>query len=254
MNPRSRILLARFQPLIALTAIVLGLSLTAGSWQNLWTTWQSFFTLHNLSTVLQQISINLCLSIGMTLVILSGGIDLSVGSVLAVTGALSAGLLRNGLDLPRFGVHLQFTPGGAILSGIVLGLALGWVNGFNVTKLRVPPFVATLGMLSIARGLTLLYSGGKVINDLGPVFAFIGAGSWLWVPTLIWITAALVAVFHLISCSTRFGRYLYAIGGSGSAARFAGVEVNRVKRRVYTLAGGLAGVAGVLQSARLVSA
>jgi len=246
--------LGRFQSLIALVVMALALSLMAGSWDGLLKFWGNFLTVDNGLNVLRQISINLVLSIGMTLVILSGGIDLSVGSILAISGALAAGLLKNGLALPWLGVQLQFTPFGAILAGVLVGLALGGVNGFTITKLRLPPFVATLGMLSIARGLTMLWTHGHPITGLGPTFEFIGSGFLLGMPMIVWICAGLVAVFYLILIHTPLGRYTYAVGGNEKAAAFAGLRVDRIKLWVYMLAGGLAGVAGLLLTARLNSA
>ena len=160
MKRDSKVLLARFQSLLALALMVTALSLAS----------DQFLALSNLRNILLQISINLCLSIGMTLIILSGGIDLSVGSVLALAGAVAAGLLKSGLTLPRFGVVIQFTVFGAILGGIVVGLVLGWFNGFVITRFKLPPFVATLGMLSVARGLTMLWTGGFPITRLGDRF------------------------------------------------------------------------------------
>ena len=138
--------LARFQSLLALAIMVVALSLAS----------ENFLTVENGLNVLRQISINLCLSIGMTMIILSGGIDLSVGSVLAFAGAVAAGLLKNGLSIPNTDYVLQFTALGAIVGGIAVGAALGWINGVMITRFRLPPFVATLGMLSAARGLTRL--------------------------------------------------------------------------------------------------
>src|SRR5271168_4165217 len=123
--------LAQFQSLLALALMVLAMSLAS----------PSFLTVDNTFNVLRQISINVCLSLGMTLVILSGGIDLSVGSVLALSGAVAAGLLKNGLALPSFNLLVQFTVPGAIVAGILVGAALGWVNGVSVTWLKLPPFV-----------------------------------------------------------------------------------------------------------------
>jgi ribose transport system permease protein len=257
MNLTRKELLARFQPLAALAAIIIGLSLMAlitGSWNNVFAFWRDFLTVKNSLTVLQQISINVCLSIGMTFVIVSGGIDLSVGSVLAFSGAVAAGLLRDGLSLTPLGVHLQFTPGGAMLVGILVGLACGWFNGWTITRLRLPPFVATLGMLSIARGLTRLWTKGHTIGDLGPVFAFTGAGSWLHVPVVVLVSAVLVALFYFLSRQTTLGRYIYAVGGSERASAFSGLNVKRIKVQVYVLAGALAGVAGLLHTARVTSA
>lgn len=236
--------LARFQSLLALVIMVGFL------------TWRApnFLRLANTQNILLQISVNLCLSIGMTLIILTGGIDLSVGAILGLAGAIAAGLLKNGLALKFLGVHLQFTVFGAIVAGILVGLVLGCFNGIAITRFKLPPFVATLGMLSIARGLTMLWTNGFPVTALGPTFDFMGAGFWLRVPTAIWISAALVAVFYLVSVHTTLGRYIYAVGGSERAAAFAGLNVNAVKIWVYTLGGGLAAVGGLILTARLDAA
>jgi ribose transport system permease protein len=190
----------------------------------------------------------------MTLVILSGGIDLSVGSVLALAGAGAAGLLKSGIVLPHWNVTLQFTVFGAIVAGIAIGAAAGWINGFVVTRMAVPPFVTTLGMLSIARGLTQIWTHNYPITNLGDNFRFIGTGQWLGIPMPVWISAALVVLFAFVTRRTRFGRYLYAVGGNERAALLSGLAVDRIKRRVYMLGGGLAGVAGLLLAARLDAA
>lgn len=244
MKTFSKENLKRFQSLLALVVMVVTLSLAS----------DQFLTVPNLRNILLQISVNLCLSIGMTLIILTGGIDLSVGAILGLSGAVAAGLLKNGMALNFAGVQLQFTPFGAILAGIFIGLALGWFNGVAITRFKLPPFVATLGMLSIGRGLTMLWTNGFPITALGTTFGFIGAGFWLGVPTAIWISAALVIVFYLISIHTTLGRYIYAVGGSEKASAFAGVNVNRIKVWVYTLAGGLAAVGGLILTARLDAA
>jgi ribose transport system permease protein len=236
----SREQLARFQSLAALGLIVIVLSLVS----------DRFLTVDNGLNVLRQISINLCLSIGMTMVILSGGIDLSVGSVLALSGAVAAGLLKNGLPLPNTGYMIEFTPLGAIVAGVLVGMVLGWFNSISITRFRIPPFVATLGMLSIARGLTMLWTGGFPITGLGDEFGFIGTGYWLGVPMPVWISAALVAVFVVVTQRTRFGRYLYAVGGNERAATLSGLDVNRIKTIVYMLGGALAAVAGLMLTAR----
>ena len=247
MKSSTKEFLAKFQSLAALALMIAALSLCPGvSGQ--------FLTLDNGLNVLRQISINLCLSLGMTLVILSGGIDLSVGSVLAFSGAIAAGLLKNGIPLQAGGVMLQFTAWGAILAGVLVGSLLGWFNGFVITRFRLPPFVATLGMLSVARGLTQLWTKGYPITGLGGQFGFIGTGHFLKVPMPVWLSAALVAVFTLVTRKTRFGRYLYAVGGNERAAQLSGLNLRRIKILVYTLGGGLAGVAGLLLTARLDSA
>ena len=244
MNTFSKENLKRFQSLLALVVMVVALSLAS----------DQFLTIPNLRNILLQISVNLCLSIGMTLIILTGGIDLSVGAILGLSGAVAAGLLKNGMALNFAGVQLQFTPFGAVLAGIFIGLALGWFNGLAITRFKLPPFVATLGMLSIGRGLTMLWTNGFPITALGPTFGFIGAGFWLGVPTAIWISAALVVLFYFVSIHTTLGRYIYAVGGSEKAAAFAGLNVDRIKIWVYTLAGGLAAVGGLILTARLDAA
>jgi ribose transport system permease protein len=242
MNTKE--LLKKLQPLIALAVMVIALSLLSNN----------FLTFANGRNILLQISVNLCLSIGMTLVILTGGIDLSVGAVLAFAGAFAAGLLKNGLTLKTFGVVLQFTPFGAIVAGIAAGLVLGLFNGLAITKFRLPPFVATLGMLSIGRGLTMLWTGGFPVTDLGPRFGFIGAGFFLGVPMAVWISAALVLIFYVVSRHTVLGRYIYAVGGSEKAAAFSGINTDRIKLWVYALGGALAAVAGLIVTARLDAA
>ena len=241
---KSAFPLRRFQSLLALAFMVAALALLS----------DKFFTPDNGWNILRQISVNLCLSIGMTLVILSGGIDLSVGAILGLAGAIAAGLLKNGVVLAAFGVRLQFTPAGAIMAGIVVGAAAGWFNGFAITRFRLPPFVATLGMLSIARGLTMLWTGGFPITGLGDRFGYLGTGALLGMPMPVWIMLALTAVFIVVTQRTRFGRHLYAVGGNERAARLTGLNVARIKLAVYALAGALAGVAGLIVTARLDSA
>jgi ribose transport system permease protein len=244
MNTNAKDWLKRLQPLIALFVMIVALSLMS----------DRFLTLLNGRNILLQISVNLCISIGMTLVILTGGIDLSVGAVLAFAGAFAAGLLKNGIALSHFGIAVQFTPLGAICAGILAGLGLGLINGIAITKFRLPPFVATLGMLSIARGLTMLWTGGFPVTDLGSAFGFIGAGFWLGIPMAVWISAALVVIFYIVSQHTTLGRYIYAVGGSEKAAAFSGISVNRVKLWVYALAGALAAAGGLIVTARLDAA
>lgn len=239
-----RELLARFQSLIALAIMVLAMSLLS----------ERFLTADNGWNILRQISVNLCLSIGMTLIILAAGIDLSVGAVLALSGAVAAGVLKNGVVLLPFAVRLEFTVLGAIVAGLLVGAAAGWFNGLAITRFRLPPFVATLGMFSIARGLTMLWTGGFPITGLGSEFGFIGTGVFLGIPMPVWISGTLVVVFLVVTRRTRFGRYLYAVGGNERAALLTGLPVARIKLGVYTLGGLLSGAAGLIVTARLDSA
>jgi len=240
----SKIPVARLQSLIALLLMVVGLSLAS----------DTFLTADNGWNILRQISVNLCLSVGMTMIILTGGIDLSVGAVLALSGAIAAGLLKGGVDLPLLGVHLDFTPSGAILVGIGVGALLGAANGGAITLLRIPPFVATLAMLSIARGLTFLWTGGFPITGLGSDFGSVGVGTLLGVPFPVWEAAFIVLLAILFLRRTVPGRHVYAVGGSERAAMLSGVRVDRIKVLVYVIGGALSGVAGLIVTARLDSA
>ena len=235
---------AQLRSLVALAVLMVVLSLAH----------DKFLTEDNAVNVLRQISVNLCLSIGMTLVILSGGIDLSVGSVLALSGAVAAGLLKNGIAMPAIGYELQFTTAGAIVAGVFVGLCCGGFSGAAITRFGLPPFVATLGMLSIARGLTMLWTGGHPISGLSEEFVDLGSGMCLRLPTPAWIVGGLVVVFAVVTNRTRFGRRLYAVGGCERAAAYSGINVARVKFVAYALCGGLAGMAGVLLAARVNSA
>jgi ribose transport system permease protein len=236
--------LAKLQSFVAL--ILMAAALSALS--------DRFLTIENGVNVLRQISVNLCLSIGMTLIIIAGGIDLSVGSVLALSGAVAAGLLKNGIALTPMDLALQFTTLGAIVTGVAVGAFVGWFNGLAITRFKLPPFVATLGMLSIARGLTMLWTGGHPITTLGRDFGFLGTGAFLGVPMPVWAAGALAALFEFVMRRMRFGRHLYAVGGNERAAALSGLNVLRIKWAVYTLGGALAGVAGLLTAARLDSA
>jgi ribose transport system permease protein len=235
---------SRFQSLLVLVLMIVAMSLLS----------DRFLTPANGWNIMRQISVNVCLSIGMTMVILSGGIDLSVGSVLAFSGAITAGLIKYAIPLPWLGMELQFTTWGAIVTGLVVGTCLGWFNGQMITRLRIPPFVATLGMLSIARGLTMLWTNGFPITGLGDDFAVLGTQSMLGVPNPVWIAAGLVSIFVLITKKTRLGRYIYAVGGNEQAAKLSGVNVYRIKVVIYTFAGALSAVAGLIMTSRLDSA
>jgi ribose transport system permease protein len=233
-----------FQSLGALLLMVLALSLAT----------PKFLTLVNELNILRQISVNLCLSIGLTLVILAGGIDLSVGAVLALSGAIAAGLLKLGITVPSLGFALQFTVAGALVSAVLVGALAGLANAFVITWLLVPPFVATLAMLSIARGLTYLWTGGLPITGLDPAFDSLGSGFLLGIPLPVWMVAALTVLASLLTTQTPFGRHLYAVGGSERAAYLTGLSVRKIKIYVYVLAGALSALAGVIVTARLDSA
>jgi ribose transport system permease protein len=237
-------LLKKSQSLIALFALCLVISLLS----------DKFLTTNNLWNVLRQISVNVCISVGMTLVVLMAGIDLSVGSVLAFSSAVCAGLLKNGISIPSLDLFIGFTVFGGILVSLLIGLLLGLFNGWAITKFSLPPFVATLAMLTIARGATMLYTQGIPISNLGSSFEFIGSGWFLGIPVPVWVSLVVVLVVVFITKKTAFGRYIYAIGGNEKAAFLSGININNIKLAVYGIAGMMAGVGGVLVTSRLNSA
>jgi ribose transport system permease protein len=241
---QHRTQLAKFQSLIALVLLCIGISLMS----------DKFLTVNNAWNVMRQISVNICISVGMTLVVLTSGIDLSVGSVLAFCGAITAGLLKFGIELPANNLYIGFTLLGAILMGLVVGALLGLFNGWTVTRFKVPPFVATLAMLTIARGLTLLWTKGFPISNLGDSFAYIGTGWFLGIPLPVWISAVVIVSAVVIAQKTALGRYIYAIGGNEHASKLSGININKVKLIVYSIAGVLAAVGGIMVTSRLDSA
>lgn len=236
--------LAKLQPLIALFVLCLIIGLLS----------DKFFTVSNFWNVLRQISVNICLSVGMTLVVLMAGIDLSVGSVLALCGAITAGLFKMGIEVPSQNLYVGFTLLGASLAGILTGALLGFFNGFVITRFKVPSFVATLAMLTVARGLTMLWTKGFPISGLGEQFAYMGTGWFLGVPVPVWISVIVVALAVFLSDKTKIGRYIYAIGGNENASLLSGININKVKIIVYTIAGALAAVGGLMVTSRLDSA
>lgn len=236
--------LAKFQSLIALFVLCIVISMLS----------DKFFTVANGWNVMRQISVNICISVGMTLVVLTAGIDLSVGSVLALAGAIAAGLLKSGIEIPSGNLFVGFTILGGVVAGILTGILLGFFNGWTITKFKVPPFVATLAMLTIARGLTMLWTKGFPISALGGNFAHIGTGWFLGIPLPVWISGLIVLIAVIVTNKTRLGRYIYAIGGNESAARLSGININRIKIIVYAISGALAAVGGIIVTSRLDSA
>lgn len=236
--------ISQYQSLIALFFLCLALALMT----------ENFMTADNFWNVMRQISVNVCISVGMTLVILTAGIDLSVGSILALCGAITAGLLKSGVSIPSANLYIGFTVFGVIIAGLLAGGALGFVNGYAITKFKVPPFVATLAMLTMARGFTMLWTKGHPITGLGDSFGFLGTGWFMGIPMPVWISGIVVFVAVVLTNKTRFGRYVYAIGGNENAARLSGIPIKKIKIWVYALAGILAAVGGLLVTARLDSA
>ena len=197
----------------------------------------------NIRNVLRQTSINAILAIGMTFVILTGGIDLSVGSILAFGGMIASILVSSSLG-EVYPVVI------AVPIGLLAGLALGAVNGFFTGYLRVPSFVVTLGMLSAARGLTLIASDGRPVSRLAAEYLFIGQGAILSIPIPILIMFGTYAVAWFVLYRTTFGRYVYAVGGNEEAAKISGVRVRLIKFSVFCISGLLSALGGIILSAR----
>lgn len=199
----------------------------------------------NLLNLLRQVSINALIAFGMTFVILTGGIDLSVGAILALSSALTAGMIVSGMD-----------PMIAIIIGCLLGGIMGMVNGLLITKGKMAPFIATLATMTIFRGLTLVYTGGNPITGLGEnvLFQLFGKGYFLGIPVPAITMMVTFAVLYIILHKTPFGRKTYAIGGNEKASLISGIKVPRVKVMIYGLSGLLAALAGAILTSRLNSA
>ncbi len=202
-----------------------------------------FLTVSNLLNVLEQTSINAVIAVGMTFVILTGGIDLSVGSIVALSGIALATALESGAPFPL-----------AILAGLGVGALAGLVNGLLITRGRLPPFIATLGMMSVARGLALMATDGRPVSGFDQGFRELATGRALFVPAPALVAAAVYLLAGFVLARTRFGRYVYAIGGNEEAARLSGVAVRFHKTMVYAIAGLASALAAVILTARLNSA
>ncbi|WP_020601644.1 ABC transporter permease [Spirosoma spitsbergense] len=225
--------LGQYGLLIAFLGICLTLSLIT----------PRFFTVQNLMIIVTQVSINALLAFGVTFIIITGGIDLSIGSMVAVTGVAAASFAHPD-------TYPVVVP---VVIGLLAGLLFGAFNGFVITRSHVPPFIVTLGTMTIGRGLALILSKGRPISNLSDSFNFIGGGKILGVPTLI-----VILIVAFIGCSvllkkTVIGRYMYAVGGNEQAARASGIPIGKVKLVVYTLGGLLAALAGILLTSRITT-
>jgi ribose/xylose/arabinose/galactoside ABC-type transport system permease subunit len=209
----------------------------------LWIATPHFLTVSNLLNVVQQSAIIGIVAVGMTFVILSGGIDLSVGSLVALSGIALGTAVQAGAPVPA-----------AAAVGLGVGLASGLVNGALVTLGRIPPFIATLGMMSVARGLALMLSDGRPISGYPESFRFLATGHLLGVPVPVILMLAIYALAHLVLTRTLLGRYTYAIGGNEDAAALSGVPVRAYKAAVYGISGLLSAVTSLVLVARLNSA
>lgn len=207
----------------------------------------NFFTTGNILNILRQTSVNAIIAVGMTLVILTAGIDLSVGSVLALCGAFAATLIA--MEVPVMV---------AVPVALFSGAALGALSGIIIAKGKVQAFIASLVTMTLLRGVTMVYTEGRPIStgftDVADSFSWIGTGYLLGVPVPIWLMVIVFASVWYLLNHTRFGRYVYALGGNESAARLSGINVDKVKVGVYAICGLLAALAGLIVTSRLSSA
>ena len=221
-----------FYPLIGLVVVCVVMTFAS----------DTFLSLSNVINILRQVSINALIAVGMTLVILTGGIDLSVGAVMALSGTVAAGLMAGGLSGAL-----------ALPLCLLIGLGFGLANGLFVSRAGMPPIIVTLATMGIARGLALVYTGGYPISGLPPWIRWFGGGSVLGVQTPIVIMAVVYLVGWVLLERTPFGRYVYAIGGNETATRLSGVRVARYKLLVYAISGLTSAIAAIVLTSRLMS-
>lgn len=217
-----------------LTLIVLFVALSLAS--------PHFLSNTNLSSVVRQTAVINIMALGMTMIIISGGIDLSVGAILAMGGLLGTMAMSKGTAIPL-----------SIGVGILTGAFWGFVNGFLTTRLKINPFIVTLGTLGIIRGLTLIISNGLPVHEIPAGFSFLGEGNLLGVPFVLWILLICAVLVHIILEHTKLGRYAFAIGSNEAAAYYAGIPVAFHTTAVYAIGGMLTGLAGMIEASRLMT-
>lgn len=225
-------MIQRLLPFVTLTVLFVSLAIAS----------PHFLTNTNLSSVVRQTAVINIMALGMTLIIVSGGIDLSVGAILAMGGLLGTMAMEKGYP---------------IYIGIVVGVLTGWfwgsVNGFLTTRLKINPFIVTLGTLGIVRGLTLIISNGLPVHQIPREFSFLGEGTVIGVPFVLWILLACALFVHVIMEHTKLGRYSFAIGSNAEAAYYAGIPVAFHTTAVYAIGGMLTGLAGMIEASRLMT-
>lgn len=232
-NPRrAASILKRFGLLLVLVLMVIVMSLVSSV----------FLTTGNIINVLRQVSINGILAVGMTFVILTGGIDLSVGSVVAVTSVIAGNLLQRGTSL---GVTLAASIGAALLFGVFSGVLIAYAG--------LPPFIATLAAQTIGRGFALVYSDGRPYMIAHETYKAIGKGSWIGIPIPIWIMVLVILIASVVLRYTTFGRHVYAFGGNRNASKLSGLNIRTTEMATYIISSFCAALAGTILSARISS-
>ena len=203
----------------------------------------SFLSTQNMFNILRQISTNMLIACAMTMVIILGGIDLSVGSIIALSGVVAAGCVS------RYELPIAV----ALIAGVLVGVVIGVFNGFVICKTTIPPFIVTLATMNIARGLAKVYTGGSPVRVVTKEWQFIGAGYIGPVPVPVIIMIIAIIITALMMNKTKLGRHIYAVGGNTQAAEFSGIKVARVKFIVHAYAGLMAGLAGIILASRMYS-
>jgi ribose transport system permease protein len=202
----------------------------------------NFLSETNLSSVIRQTAVINTMALGMTMVIIAGGIDLSVGSILAMGGLMGTMAMERGASIPA-----------GILAGIATGAFCGFVNGFLTTRLKINSFIVTLGSLGIVRGLTLVISNGLPVHQIPAGFSFLGEGTILGVPFVLWLLLACAGLVHFLLEHTKLGRYGFAIGSNPDAAFYAGIPVAFHITAIYAICGALTGLGGMIEASRLMT-
>ncbi|MEN8435151.1 ribose ABC transporter permease [Clostridium septicum] len=233
MKESVKVNLTKYKSLIGLVALCIIISIIT----------PRFLTVTNITNVLTQISVNAIIAVGMTFVILTGGIDLSVGSTLALSGAFAASIIKSTGNIWL-----------AIIVAIIIGSIIGLVNGALVSKGKLQAFIATLATMTIFRGATLVFTNGTPISKLPESFMKIGNGKIGVLPIAVLITIIVAVIAMYMLSQTRFGRYLYAVGGNEDSARLSGINTNKIKTLVYVLSGIAAAISGVIITSRIGSA
>lgn len=222
----------RSWPFLTLFLLILGLSLGT----------ESFLRPDNLTSVIRQTAVINIIALGMTVIMVAGGIDLSVGSMMAFSGLLGCLVMENGGGA-----------GAGIAAGVAAGLVLGTLNGLGVARLRINPFIVTLGAMGIYRGLALIASNGMPVQNLPAGFSYLGEGRLLGAPFVLWVLVACALAVHVLLERTRMGRYAFAIGSNPEAAYYSGVPVAFHTTAVYAVGGLMVGLAGMIESSRLMT-
>ncbi|MGV8981963.1 ABC transporter permease subunit [Clostridium sp.] len=233
MNNKLKNSLLKYKSLIGLLILCLVISVIT----------PRFLTIPNIKNVFTQVSVNAVIAIGMTFVILTGGIDLSVGSILAISGAVAASIIKS-----TGNIYL------AIIVALAIGSMVGLINGLLISKGKIQAFIVTLATMTIFRGVTYVYTNGTPISGLGENFSVIGNKTVLGLPIPVVFTIIVFGLAYYVLSQTRYGRYLYALGGNEDSARLSGINTDKIKTLVYVICGAAAALSGIIVASRIGSA